>query len=104
VRDANKQAFAFVYCEDEPGRRATTAKLLTRDEAGRIAAHIAKLPEHVTKRQTQTEQGPPVKLGRAIKRTPRSLHVRGVPELLLQLRLLSWAAGCRGMGAARLAQ
>ena len=48
-----------------------------RDEAGRIAANIAKLPEHVTKRQTQTEQGPPVKLGLAIKRTPRSLHVRG---------------------------
>jgi hypothetical protein len=44
VRDANKQALAFVYCEDEPGRR-TTAKLLTRDEARRIAANIAKLPE-----------------------------------------------------------
>jgi hypothetical protein len=44
VRDANKQALAFVYCEDETGRR-TTAKLLTRDEARRIAANIAKLPE-----------------------------------------------------------
>jgi len=44
VRDANGQALAFVYCEDEPGRR-TTAKLLTRDEARRIAANIAKLPE-----------------------------------------------------------
>jgi hypothetical protein len=44
VRDANKQALAFVYCEDDPGRR-TTAKLLTRDEARRIAANIAKLPE-----------------------------------------------------------
>jgi hypothetical protein len=43
VRDANGQALAFVYCEDEPGRRAT-AKLLTRDEAGRIAVNIAKLP------------------------------------------------------------
>jgi hypothetical protein len=27
VRDANQQALAFVYFEDEPGRR-TTAKLL----------------------------------------------------------------------------
>jgi hypothetical protein len=44
VRDANEQALAFVYCEDEPGRRAT-GKLLTKDEARRIAANIAKLPE-----------------------------------------------------------
>jgi len=43
VRDANKQALAFVYREDEPGRRAT-AKLLTRDEARRIAVNIARLP------------------------------------------------------------
>jgi hypothetical protein len=44
VRDANRQALAYVYCEEEPGRRAA-AKLLTRDGARRIAANIAKLPE-----------------------------------------------------------
>jgi hypothetical protein len=41
--DANGQALAYVYFEEEPGRRAA-AKLLTRDEAWRIAVNIAKLP------------------------------------------------------------
>jgi len=44
VRDSSGQALAYVYYEQEPGRRSA-AHLLTRDEAWRIAVNIAKLPE-----------------------------------------------------------
>jgi hypothetical protein len=43
VRDGGKQALAYVYFDNEPGRRSS-AKLLTRDEAFLIAVNVAKLP------------------------------------------------------------
>ena len=44
IKDASGFAVSYVYYEQEPGRRAA-ATLMTRDEARRIAANIAKLPE-----------------------------------------------------------
>ena len=47
VRDANGHALAYVYFEEEKGRRAA-AKLLSRDEARSVAADVVKLPELLT--------------------------------------------------------
>ena len=47
LRDANGQALAYLYFEDEGGRRSA-AHLLTGDEARRIAVNIAKLPDLLT--------------------------------------------------------
>jgi hypothetical protein len=44
VTDSAGQKSAYVYFEDELGRRLA-AKVLSKDEARRIAANKAKLPE-----------------------------------------------------------
>jgi hypothetical protein len=44
IRDANGQTLAFVYSRDTEDE-ARQAKVLTKDEARRIAVNIARLPE-----------------------------------------------------------
>jgi hypothetical protein len=50
VRDGNRFPVAYVYFESEPGRRAA-ARLMTKDEARKIAAGIVKLPDLVKRPQ-----------------------------------------------------
>jgi hypothetical protein len=44
VRDANGQALAYIYSRDNV-TEALQAKMLTKDEARRIAINIVRLPE-----------------------------------------------------------
>lgn len=48
VKDATGQALAYVYAR-ETKADADTAKVLTMDEARRIASNIAKLPSLLAK-------------------------------------------------------
>jgi K+/H+ antiporter YhaU regulatory subunit KhtT len=49
VRDANGQALAYIYSRDNEDE-ARQAKVLTKDEARRIAVNVARLPvrQHVS--------------------------------------------------------
>jgi hypothetical protein len=66
IRDAKGQALAYVYYEDETGRRMAMGRL-TKDEARRIAVNIAKLPDLLRRPQSASNEAACCKPARELK-------------------------------------
>ena len=86
VIDSAEQKLAYVYFEEESGHRSA-AKLLTKDEARRIAANIAKpAVAQVLNRELQKQREPPRFLGSSLA----CFWIELKPALFLLHHTSSW--------------